>query len=152
MHYKPTLSSFLASLAYDLSPVILAGVVSFFMWENINIFMLTASILMGILSLYCLLQTIIAHRQMIYVDEQMIAISGYFGLNRYIHWSQVRGAVLKERENLMSRTDHLLVLHGSNSQVLYLNTSTLSEKDEEELLAFVRRKITLIVERSKPTI
>ena len=89
------------------------------------------------LSLYLLVQATFVHMQRAYIDEQSIAVVGPLGREQ-IRWFDVRSAVLKERENVMTRTDQLFVLRGPTSLVLF-NTSTLSASDEVQVLDLVRR-------------
>jgi hypothetical protein len=59
--------------------------------------------------------------------------------------------VLKERENAITRTDRLLILRDETQRVAF-NTSTLSEANEARLLDFVRQRVNLVVEASKPSV
>jgi hypothetical protein len=150
MRLKPTWRSFFASAAISLSPVAIATVVVYFTWEIARTPMLVASVLMAIVSLYLLVQDVLVHRTWAYADEEIFAVIGPLGGSR-IRWSDVVETILKERQNLMTRTDHLLILRGPGGVVSY-NTSTLSERDERLLLELVRSKGPLIVEQSKPCI
>jgi 4-hydroxy-3-methylbut-2-enyl diphosphate reductase IspH len=94
--------------------------------------------------------SITVHLQRVEVDDYHIALVGPFNHGE-IRWSEAMGAVLKERENIMTRTDRLLIVRGLN-ELLFINISTFSEKDEEKLLDVVRRRMPVVVERSKPSI
>ena len=150
MRYKPTWSSFLGSAVFALSPAIVASVMTFFLWENVGVLMLIGDSVMAILSLFMLIQATFVHLQRVYVDEEMISVVSPL-LRIQIEWSEVIAAILRERENVMTRTDHLLILRTRVRQILF-NTSTLSNRDEEHLLDFVRRKVTLVVKKDKPSV
>ena len=150
MLYKPTMSSFLGSAAFSLIPAATAGTVTFFMWEKASALLLAAGVLMGILSLILLLQDVMVHLRRLHVDELSVSVVGPL-LRERIKWTEVAGAVLKERKNAMTRTDHLLIIR-SAPKLLSFNTSTLSQNDEENLLAFVRSKVPVVVEGDKPAL
>lgn len=150
MKFRPTWSSFFGSLAISLSPAFTAGLVVFFLWDNAKTIVLIVSALMMIFSLILLLQDILVHLRSVYVDDNFIAVVGPL-LRANIRWSELREMVLKERRNVMTRTDRLLVLYGPSCQVTY-NTSTLSQNDERRLLEFIRSKGLLVVEQSKPSV
>lgn len=123
---------------------------TFFIWEEAGALMLIVGTLMGLLSLILLVQDVFVHLQRVYVDERCLTLVSPLG-RQLIAWSDLTGAVLKERNNAMTRTDRLLLLQGQTSRVLFC-PSTLSEIDEQRLLRFVRSKTVVVVEQSKPAI
>lgn len=68
-----------------------------------------------------------------------------------IRWQDIISRELRERKNLMSRTDRLLVIKAAD-HVLLFNTSTLSKKDEDDVLKTVAGKGPLLIKKDKPTI
>jgi hypothetical protein len=120
------------------------------LWEKRSTGLLVAGGLMAALSLFLLLQDALVHLIWVEVDEAAISLKGPFGNSRLL-WSEVAGAVLKERENAITRTDRLLILRSETERIAF-NASTLSQVDEARLLDFVRQRINLVVERSKPSI
>ena len=68
-----------------------------------------------------------------------------------IKWEDIVSAVLRERENAMSRTDHLLVIKSTDKMLSY-NTSTLSDEDDRKVIEIVGKKTNLVVQKDKPTI
>jgi len=150
MEYRPSLASFAGSVLYGFTPVITAGIVMYFLWDSTRWIVWVASGFMLILSLYLTVQTICVHLQKLYLDDYGIGVSGPT-IEVAMRWQDVISAVLRERNNLMSRTDHLLILESVN-QVLSYNTSTLTKKDESEVLELVKKKTHLIIKKDKPTI
>jgi hypothetical protein len=61
----------------------------------------------------------------------------------HLSWSDVRHAVLRERRNALTRTDHLLIIEGVGRSVTY-PTSVLPELHEAQLLEAVRRHVPLV--------
>jgi Bacterial PH domain len=150
LRFRPSLASFLGTAAYSLTPAATAGLGTFLLWEKRGTGLLVAGGLMAALSLFLLLQDALVHLIRVEVDETSISLVGPFGRSR-LRWSEVAGAVLKERENAITRTDRLLILRSKTDRIAF-NASTLSQVDEARLLDFVRQRINLVVERSKPSI
>jgi hypothetical protein len=150
MEYRPLFASFVASFLYGLSPAILAGIVMYFLAESARLIMWIASGIMVILSLFFLIQSIFVHLQKLYLDDYLACMSNPM-LRVEIRWQDVISAVLRERENLMSRIDRLLIIKSAN-HVLSFNTSILSKKDEQEVLRIVGYKTHLVILKDKPAI
>ena len=150
MIYKPSFASFLVSSLYGFTPAILAGVCTYFLADSTRLIMWIASGFMYVLSLFLFLQTVFVHLKKLYLDDNAIGVYGPF-LRIAVRWQDVVSAVLRERENLMSRTDRLLVIKSGNHTVSY-NFSTLSRKDENEVLELVKTKTHLVVKKNKSTI
>jgi hypothetical protein len=85
-----------------------------------------------------------------WINVNSIKVSGPI-LKVVVLWQDIVSAVLRERENLMSRTDHLLIIKSTN-HMLTFNISTLSKKDESEVLESVKKKTHLVIKKDKPTI
>lgn len=150
LRFRPTFVSFLSAAAYSSTPAATAGLCTFLLWEKRGIGLLVAGALMATLSLVLLLLDAMIHLVQVKVDEVAISLAGPFG-RKCLPWAKVQSAVLKERENTISRTDRLLVLRGASQRVEF-NVSTLSVTDEARLLDFVRQKVPLMVEASKPSV
>lgn len=148
--FRPSLASFLGAAAYSLIPAATAGLGTYLLWEKRSTGLLVAGGLMAALSLFLLLQDVVVHLIQVEVDEGAISLIGPFGRSR-MRWSEVEGAVLKERENAITRTDHLLILRSRTARIAF-NASTLSEANEARFFDFMRQRINLVVERSKPSI
>lgn len=138
--FKPTLRSFIRSLIWDISPAVTALVVTYFTYEKAGLIIIILGVLMGLFSLYLILQTIIVHLQKITLLDEGIFISGLgrpFGLR----WSDIEKGTIRERHNIISGTDRLLILYSKNGHILSYNTSTLSKHDENIVLSEVRKRI-----------
>ena len=150
MEYRPTFSSFAGSTLYGLSPAILAAIVIYFWGDSLRLIMWVLSGFMVLLSLFFFLQSIFVYLQKVYLDDYSISVSGPL-MKISIRWEDIVSAVLRERENAMSRTDHLLVLKSAGNMLTY-NTSTLSDEDDRKVLEIVGKKTNLVVQKDKPTI
>lgn len=150
LRFRPTVASFLSAAVYSLTPAAIAGLGTFLLREKRGAGLLVAGTLMVALSLVLLLQDALVHLIRVEVDEAAISLIGPSGRS-HLPWPEVVGAVLKERENVITRTDHLLILR-SKTQGVAFNTSTLSESNEALLLDFVRQRVNLVVEASKPSL
>ena len=139
--FKPTLRSFIRSLIWDISPIVTASLVTYFMHDKAeSIVIIIIDVIAVLFSLYLILQTIIVHLQKITLLNEGIFISGLgkpFGLR----WSDIENATLRERHNLISGTDRLLILYSKTGIRWAYNTSTLSKRDENILLSEVRKRI-----------
>ena len=150
MVYRTSFLSFFGSLLYALVPAIVAGVVLYFLGNSARVFMQIASGLMFLFSLYLCLQTIYVYLQKLYIDDYGIAVISPL-IKHGIRWQDVTSAELFERENLLSRTDHLVIIKCAGN-ILLFNTSTLSPRGEDEVLKTVGGKTNLVTRRHKPTI
>jgi hypothetical protein len=148
--FQPSWSAFLASMLLAFSPTIVAGLVLVLASSAMSWFGWVASGLMGLSTIYLVLQTLYVFTFRIYVDHRGLIVVGRLGRNG-IEWHEVCQAVLRERVNAVSRTDHMLVLTGSDKNVV-CHPSVLSPADEEQLLAFVREHVTVVVQRDRPTV
>lgn len=150
MEYKPSKKSFLGSFLYGLSPMIVAGIVMYFLAESAHFMMWVLSGVMILFSLYLSLQCIFVHMEKLYLEDDGIRTLGLLA-KVAMRWSEIDSAVLRERNNAMSRTDNLLILE-SRDQKLIFNTSTLNPEDERQVLAKVREKTKLVIFKDKPSI
>lgn len=153
MEFKPSLKSFLSSLLWDFSPIIVAGMVTYFMYDSVawKWLLLAADGFMALLSLFLSVQNVYVHLQKIYLDNYYIrTLSPFYTIE--LRWPDIVSALLRERVNAMSRTDHLLVLQGRNGRMLTFNTSILNPEDEEIVLKKVREKTDLKVQRDGPSL
>jgi hypothetical protein len=150
MEYKPTFKSFISSSLYGLSPAITAVIVMYFIADSAKLIMWVISGVMVIFSFFLFLQSFFGHLQKLFLDENHIYFSSPFRKVE-MKWSDIVSAVLRERENAVSRTDHLLILN-SSQDIIAFNTSTLSDKDEKDVLQMVNKKTNLVTQRDKSTI
>jgi uncharacterized membrane protein YhaH (DUF805 family) len=154
--YKPTVSSFVNSILWDISPATVALVGYYFTHEKasekgLGWLVVVVTVAMCLWSLLLLLPTLTVHSKRVTLDERSISVTGLFGTTT-IGFSQIDGAVMRERVNLVSRTDRLIIIHSVAGQLLTFNPSTLSRKDEEDFLRELRKHVPLEVVRDKPTL
>lgn len=154
MEYRPMKKSFFSSLFLSLSPIITAGVATYFFprlfSKPIPGLLWVLNAIMVLLSLKLLLNTLFVHKMRLYLDDHCVRSTGLFGTTQ-INWSEITEALLRERQNSVSRTDHLLILTSSN-HLLSFNTSILAPEDEGEVLNKVREKTNLVIHQDRPTI
>jgi len=122
----------------------------FFTYEEATAIHWVLAGVLALFSLWCFLPCVPVHLQKLYLGEHGIRLSGLFGVTA-IPWGRVTGATLRERPNVVSRTDRLLMVTGPNGTLVF-PTSTLREDEEERALEFVRRHVNLVVKKDKPTI
>lgn len=153
MEFKPCTKSFLNSLLLSLLPVTVAGIGTYFMYDSVTWKWLlwVADGFMGLLSLYLLMQSIHVHLQTLYLDDYCIRTSNPL-CTIELEWQYIVNALLRERVNAISGTDHLLILQSHNGHMLLFNTSTLNPKDEDIVLQKVREKTNLKAQRDSPSI
>jgi hypothetical protein len=149
--FKPTLRSFVLSSLYGFSPAIGASTVTYFQYEKHPTLTMVID---GITLLVCLLwlvQGIVVHLQQLYITDEGIVISGWaapYGLQ----WSDIRRAILRERHNILSGTDKLLVIIGPGEKKLNYPVSILSTTDQTEGMQEVRRRIAVSSVFDEPTV
>jgi len=153
MEFKPHAKSFFSSLVWALSPVITASIVTYFIYDSAawKWLLWVADGFMALLSLFLLQQNIYVHLQKIYLDDYCIKVSSPLCTTE-LKWQDIVDALLRERINAMSGTDHLLILRSYGGHMLLFNTSTLDLKDEEIVLKKVREKTDLKVQRDSPSL
>lgn len=150
MEYRPSWRAFGGSLVYDLSPVFMAAIVTYFAYESARWWLWVANAAMVLLSVYSCTQSIFVYLQRLHLDDRGIGATTVFGA-RAIAWTDVVNATLRERLNPITRTDRLLIVKSRRATMLF-NTSTLSEADEEDVLAKVRARVPLLLQRDRPAI
>jgi len=69
-----------------------------------------------------------------------------------MRWQDIINALLRERVNVISGTDHLLILQSYDGHLLLFNTSTLDPENEEIVLRKVKEKTDLKIKRDSPSI
>lgn len=150
MEYRPSLASFLGSLLYRLSPAATAGLVLYLSGPAARTLIWVLSALMGLFAVFLGLQTVLVHLNRLFIDETGVQVRGPLSDIRS-RWEDIHHATLRERENAVSRTDHLLILMGPK---IYLNypTSILSPQDEASVLEEVRKRKKLVVLQDRPTV
>jgi hypothetical protein len=148
-HYRPTFASFLASLPIALWPAAVAAVVVWLLEPGIVLKVFSA--LMVIFALHNVISAVFVHRTSLYVDPHGILMKGSLGGLTSIEWTDVTSAVLRERENPVTRTDHLLIIDSDRHRLMF-NTHILKLADEKELLETVRRHVPLGVHRDTPAV
>lgn len=148
--FQPARSAALRSLVIAVSPALVAAIMVALVGPHMRLFGWAASVVSAIVTVYLVIQTASVFASRIVVDERGIAMIGPLGRTA-IAWAEVGQAVLRERVNALTRTDHMLVLTGGRNKLI-CHPSTLSRQDEDRLLTHVRSHVTLIVQRDKPSI
>ncbi len=150
MVYRPTFSSFVESTLFGISPAILSLIVIYFWGDSLRLIMWILTGFMLLFSLVLFLQSVLVYSQKIQLDDNCISVTGIL-INNSIRWNDISSALLRERENAMSRTDHLLIIKSASQNLAY-NISTLSEEDDREIIEIVKRKTNLVLQKHKGTI
>lgn len=154
--YKPNTSSLLTSFVWDLSPALIAFIGYSFAHEGASAkglgwLLLVGTVAMCLLSAFLLLQTIAVHLRSVTIGEDRISVTGILGATT-IPFSSIAKAVLRERVNPVSRTDHLVLIQSRTGEFLTFNSSTLPPGDEDDFLTELRRHVDLEVVRDKPAL
>ena len=149
--FRPTLTSFVLSSLYRMTPAMTAIAVTYFFYHKSGVVLIILDVLTGLFCIYLILQTIIVHLQKNSLLEDGIVISGLsrpYGLR----WSDVDKAIVRERHNLLSGTDKLLVVISKRGNSIAYPVSVLSRDDQNEILREVRRKTPTSTVFDNPTI
>lgn len=151
MLYRPAFAALIEAIAIDLSPVVLAGAITYLAYGSVHSWALAIMDVSAVLvSAAGLLSTALAFRRKLYIDDTHIAVvigrKGY-----YLEWASVAGAVVRERRHLLTRTDRLLIV-GALQATLTYNISVLSPEDEQAVIAQVADHTKLVVEQDAPAI
>jgi hypothetical protein len=147
--YRPCLRSFANEQFYSLSPAALAGAALYFFAGPDSWWLWLLSSGLFLFSAFLCAQDVMVHLTRLTLDEKGARVRGPFERGEIL-WSDVVGALLRERRNVVTSNDHLLILESQLHQLVY-NTSTLSRRDEQAVLALVRRRIPLVVENEQPS-
>lgn len=138
--YKPTFRSFISSFFYRISPAFSAAVFTYLLYDKAKILVIIGDVVTGLFCLYMAIQTIVVHIQKITLLEEGILFSG-FGRPYGFRWSYFEKADIRERRNLISGTDRVVILYTKKRERIPINTSTLSKKDEKKVLSEIRKRI-----------
>ena len=86
--FRPTVLSFILSSLYDLTPALSAAVATYFFHQKLGLVLIVLDVLTGLLCLYLILVTIIAHMKKVSLLHDGIAI---FGMGRPygLRWSEL---------------------------------------------------------------
>jgi len=145
--FKPRWQSFFsASFVWRISPTCIAGVtwvLSPASWHH-SAGLPIMSALMVLLSVILTFSEIQLFRQSVFLTEDGIGTRGP-GRN-FARWSEVSRATIRERHNLVSRADRLLILFGRDGRMLFgFATSVLPQETETKILMLVRKTILTTV-------
>jgi len=152
--YKPKASSLLGSLLWDFSPATLALIGYQFAHEGASIkgldwLLIVGTVVMCLWSLILLIQTMAVHLRRVTINEDCISVTGLLGTTTIVFGS-IAKAVLRERVNPVSRTDHIVSIQSRTGELLTFNSSTLPRNDEDDFLKELQRHVNLDVVRDKP--
>jgi hypothetical protein len=154
-HFRPSASSLIASFGWDVSPAVVAALGWHFSSaraaeKELGWLLLLLTGAMCLWSIFLILQTIVVHLKSISVDETGITVRGLGeGSLRY---QDVAEAQLRERRNVVSRTDRLLMIRSNGGELLMFNPSTLRRSDEDALLSLLRKRIRITTVGDTPTL
>lgn len=148
---KPTARSFFSSLLFDLSPCVVAAILTVFLIERMRIIVIIGDIISGLVALSALLTTISVHSRKVVVSESGLALCGLGG-ELSLAWSDVQKATLRERHNRFSGTDQLLVLTLNSGQMIPINPSVFSRSDRAFLIQEVRKRMPVAMHFDTPTV
>jgi hypothetical protein len=143
MVYKPSLKSFVASLAYGLSPLGSVALVMYFVGHTAGLIFKILSGVMVLFSLMNVLSSAMVHLRKLYVTEMGIGVRGILSKTG-TSWPDISRVVLRERKNALTRTDRLLIIESPYGVVSYV-ISTLAPEQEEHVLATVRARTEVVV-------
>lgn len=138
--FKPTFRSFILSLLYRITPAFSAVIVTYFLYDKAKVFIIIVDVITGLFCLYMTLQTIMVHIQKITLLEEGILFSS-FGRPFGFRWSDIEKADIRERRNILSGTDRLVILYTKKGDKIPINTSTLSKNNEKKVLSEIRKRI-----------
>jgi len=106
---------------------------------------------MGLYSLFLIVQDIFVHRQRIIITTDGVVVLG-LGHN-FVRWSDVGSATIRERHNLVSGTDRLLLLTAKDGSILVAYPiSVLPPEAQTRILLLVRKMVPTAVQFDKGTI
>ncbi len=152
--FKPAWRSFFSSLGWSLSMAGVAGAMLYFgpsRWQ-LSLVILIFSGLMGLFSVVSVLQDIFVHLQKIILLPEGIAVQGILGRPHGVGWSNVKEASLRERHNMVSATDKLIVIITDRGPEVAYPVSILSQADQNEVLMAVRNAVPTVVRFDKGTL
>ena len=154
--YKPNTSSLFGSFLWDFSPAIIAIIGYRFAHagataKGLGWLLVVGTVAMCLFSFFLLIQTIAVHLRRVTIEEESISVTGPLGTTT-VGFSSIVKAVLRERVNPVSRTDHLILIESRNGALLTFNSSTLSRDDEDDFLTELRRHVDLQIVRDKPAL
>jgi len=149
--FRPTLWSFVHSSLYRMTPAMTGAAIVYFFYEKNGAIAVVTAVLSALFCIYLLLQTIVVHTQRIYLLDDAIVISG-IGRPYGIPWSEVEKAVVRERHNLLSGTDKLLVIVSRQGAQMAYPVSILSRDAQKHVLREVRRRVPTSSVFDDPTV
>ena len=136
--YKPTLRSFICSVGYLSILLLPPATVTYVYYHKSPTFVVTVDVLVGLVFIWQLWSTIIAHRNVVVVSYEGIGVRNMFAA-RFLEWESVKGALIRERHNKISRTDRLVKIESIDGEVLMFPLSVFSRAAEIEIMERLRR-------------
>jgi hypothetical protein len=149
--FYPSFRSFLGSLAFDFSPLVIVGAVYYFKGSHTGILLGILSVVMIAISALQFLQTCIVHLVRLEIAPGGIRTKSALGPSMQMAWRDVIEATLRERKNPVSRTDHLLILRSAGGMMNY-PLSILKRSEEAEVIEELQRRTRLGVVEDRPAI
>ena len=145
--------SLFRSLAYDLFVTVIIIVSAIKVSEKFG-WLAGGIIFVGLLFFYSLPQifiTIRVHKWRLSYDDKKISVTtpnGYF----VSEWSNMHKVTLRERKNIISWNDRLLLLEWSTEEVIPLNISIFNKNDIDALLVVIQRNIDILKILDSPSL
>jgi hypothetical protein len=140
--FRPTLQSFLWSLAWSLTPAAVAALALLLMPAETTrkVLFIIPTALMFLFSALLLLKDIFVHQTRFILSDEGIA-SWSARLPYGVRWHEVEQAVIRERPNRRSGVDRLLQVRCRDGRDFAYPLSVLSKADQNRILIEIRRNV-----------
>ena len=148
--YRPSVTSFLGSIAFALLPASLVAVVYVLRGPDFGTILWILSGLMCLYSAFLCIQAVFVHLQSLVMNDRGFGIIGSLSRS-WVDWDQVNEATLRERHNPVTRTDRLIVLETRRGPIAF-PLSVLDRRAEQDAIAHIRAHTKLVVVRDQPAI
>ena len=149
--FRPSLRSFLASLAFAAIPAVIAVAVHHWLGSRMRVLVWIGSAVLVLMSFLYFVQAMSVHLIRLEISPEGIRRFGGPSGEHAMRWSEITEATLRERRNPVSRTDRLLILK-SRDKMLNYPLSILSRADELKALEELNRRTKLLVIQDDPAV
>lgn len=149
--YRPSFRSFFGSLVFDSSPLLVVAAVYYFKGFHQGLLLGIVSAGMVLYSVFLVVQSCVVFLGRLEMSPVGIRSFTAFGPMPFIKWVDINYAMLRERQNPVSRTDRLLILQTPRAKMNF-PVSILSREEEQEVIDEVKRRIHLVVTEDRPAV
>ena len=150
---SPTRASLVKSLAFDLSGPLLLALLAIFGAEHTGWWGGSIAILFAIYSLPNIFRTLRVHAWKVNFDQNRISVETPNPIERFsCEWNDISKATLRQRKNLISGTDRVLILENKKGETIWLNISTFLPTQIETLMDTLRKHTIISSIHDDPTI